>query len=155
MDVYLILTADFTTINQTLTFTVGYTIGAQLCGFVNITDDTTVENNETFLATFTSTDPAVEFLSGEPLQSIITIIDNDGKLMSKLLLIFLNFYCCFLFPQVVTVQWQLQAYNTSEESGSVNVCAVLSEPTERNISFMISTSSETASGKHKVLSGGT
>ena len=154
MDVYLILTADFTTSDQTLTFTVGDTIGAQLCGFVNITDDITVENNETFLATFTSTDPAVDFLSGEPLQSIVTIIDNDGKLMSELLLIFLNFYC-FLFAQVVTVQWQLQAYTTSEESGSVNVCAVLSEPTERNISFMISTSSETASGKHKVLSGGT
>ena len=56
----------------------GNTIGEERCGLVNINDDTTVENNETFISSFTTTDPVVEFVSGQPLQAIVTIIDNDG-----------------------------------------------------------------------------
>lgn len=72
-------TADFSPINQTLIFSTGGTTGDEQCGFVTITDDSTVENNETFLVFFTTNDPVVDFLSSQPQQSVVTIIDDDGK----------------------------------------------------------------------------
>ena len=75
---YLYNTADFSFSGQNLTFSTGDTIGEQQCGFANITDDSTVENNETFLVSFTTTDPVVEFASDQATQTEVTIIDNDG-----------------------------------------------------------------------------
>ena len=71
-------TADFSFSGQNLTFSTGDTIGEQQCGFANITDDSTVENNETFLVSFTTNDPVVEFASDQSTQTEVTITDNDG-----------------------------------------------------------------------------
>ena len=69
---------DFSLSNQTLVFIAGDTAGAQQCAFVDITDDIIVENNETFVISFATVDPAVEFLTD---QAAVTIIDDDGKSM--------------------------------------------------------------------------
>lgn len=71
-------TADFSFSEQNLTFSTGDTAGEQRCGFANITDDNTVENNESFLVSFTTSDHVVEFASDQSTQTEVTIIDNDG-----------------------------------------------------------------------------
>ena len=69
-------TVDVSLSNQTITFTAGDTAGAQRCGLISITDDSTVENNETFAVSYTATDPVVELMAD---QTPVTIIDNDSK----------------------------------------------------------------------------
>lgn len=48
------------------------------------------------------------------------------------------------------VQWQLQQYSSSEEDGFVNICAILSQPTERSVSFLITSAPGTASSKYNI-----
>lgn len=52
----------------------------------------------------------------------------------------------FYLPVVVMAELQLPVYSTNESAGSVNVCVVLSQSTERDVSLMITTASETAIG---------
>lgn len=54
-----------------------------------------------------------------------------------------------IFNSVVMVEWQLPGYIINEDVISVNVCAVLSQPAERNVDVMTTTASGTATGtKH-------
>lgn len=72
--------ADFNFTNQNnITFSTGDTVGEQQCVLVNITDDDTVEKNETFLVSFTTVDPVVVFASDQLSQTEVVIIDDDGK----------------------------------------------------------------------------
>ena len=61
-------------------------------------------------------------------------------------------YCIiFAFFSVVMVEWQLPAYIIHEENVSVNVCAILNQPAERNVNVIITTASGTATGKYMYL----
>ena len=138
----LIYTVDFSLSNQTITFTASDATGAQRCGLVTITDDSTVENNETFAVFFASMDPMVELVSD---QTTVTIIDNDSKSANNGVT---SLYCCL--PSclaVVMVQWQFPTYTGSENTGFVQVCAELSQLAEREITFMISSAPLTATGE--------
>ena len=75
-----IIAADFNFIDQNLTFTTGDTlIRGERCGSVEIIDDDTVENDETFAISFMTSDPVVEFSSSLLPQTIVNITDNDSK----------------------------------------------------------------------------
>lgn len=76
------LAIDFSVGDQTLTFSTGNTIGIERCGTANITDDSVVENNETFIVFFMTTDPVVEFVPDQSPQTLVTIIDNDGEIIA-------------------------------------------------------------------------
>ena len=41
-----------------------------------------VENNETFIVFFMTTDPVVEFVPDQSPQTLVTIIDNDGEIIA-------------------------------------------------------------------------
>ena len=56
-----------------------------------------------------------------------------------------------IFNSVVMVEWQLPGYIINEEVVSVNVCAVLSQPAERNVNVMITTASGTATGTNNLM----
>ena len=73
------IAADFNFTDQTLTFTSGDTIGGEQCGSIEIIDDDTVENDETFAISFMTSDPVVEFSSSLLPQTIVNITDNDSK----------------------------------------------------------------------------
>ena len=44
------------------------------------------------------------------------------------------------------MEWELPGYMINEESVSVNVCAILRQPAERNVDVMVTTASGTATG---------
>lgn len=144
---WLHIVGDFNFTNQTLTFSTGDTAGVNQCGLIDVIDDSTVENNEIFAISFTTSDSVVEFSSD---QTTVNITDNDSKsqILPHACIVHYITLSCF---SVVIMEWQRQAYIISEESVSVNVCAVLSQPTERNVNVMITTASGTATGKYEML----
>ena len=68
---------DYTRVNSLLNFTSGSSNNATKCQDIIISDDITIENNQTFTVTLSTTDPDV--LLGEYILTI-SIIDNDGQL---------------------------------------------------------------------------
>lgn len=141
------IAADFNFTNQTLAFSSGDTVGAEECGLIEVIDDDTVENDETFAISFMTSDPVVEFSSGLLPMTVVNITDNDSKsyILPHTILYVHALYSVFF--SVVVVEWQLPGYINSEEIVSVNVCAILSQPAERNVNVMVTTASGTATGK--------
>ena len=71
---------DFTTVTQTLIFTIGSNSGDTLCIDVAIYDDTIVETDQTFTVEIINTPLVV--VPGEQATTV-TIIDDDGMLYSN------------------------------------------------------------------------
>ena len=103
---------DFTTVTQTLIFTIGSNSGDTLCIDVAIHDDTIVETDQTFTVEIINTPLVV--VPGEQATTV-TIIDDDG-----MFLVILNaatdvyniMYICHHFPTL----------SAHDNSYSIQVC---------------------------------
>ena len=113
------------------------------CSPVVITNDEIVENNETFFVQLGSSDDAINIFVSS---ATVTITDDDCEychqdVAAAWVMLNILFLCT-----VVTVRLENTSYRTSEEFGTVTVCAVLEGLTERGLQVTLFTLSNTAAG---------
>lgn len=118
-------TLDFTPVNSELSFQPG--AKTRLCRTVNIENDTILEDEEYFFLNLFTTDSALYTDDGSSNSStvVVTITDDDS----------------------VSVSLLRDELAVEEESGSVDVCVVLTGDIEREVTVTLSTEEATANGK--------
>ena len=111
---------------------------------ITLLEDEILENNEEFTIFLSSAESNV--ITGP--QSTVTIKDNEGTgystLESKYHLYI--YYVCSLFSAVLSVNFSEPVYTVSEGGGQVEVCAVLTGQTARNVIVTIVAETDTALG---------
>ena len=154
--------SDFTPVlPMNLTFQPGT---VQHCIDINVTNDPILEAAEIFTVELTTTDPNVTL---SPRSAVVTIIRNDGRLIAvhtlcvlhysfhssgHQLIICHNLQLLTSFPTLdVVVNIEQPSYTVGEFESSLNVCAVLDRPAERNVTVTLATREEIARGIHKML----
>ena len=110
---------------------------------MDITNDEIVENDETFFVQLGSSDDAINISVSS---ATVTITDDDCEYCHQDVTAACVMLNVLFLSTVVTVRLENTSYSTSEEFGTVTVCAVLEGSTERNLQVTLSTMSNTASG---------
>ena len=123
---YMIGSSDFEPLsNSVLTFT-SSTLEQSVT--IKLIPDDVLENNETFLVSLMSDDPAVVL---SPNIATVTIRDNDCMLQ-------LYYFLFYIFTLVVVVKWDIADQHVNESVGQVDICFTLMGELERNIEVVAS-----------------
>ena len=136
----------------------------QRCIYINVTNDPILEAAEIFTVELTTTDPNVTL---SPRSAVVTIIRNDGRLIAVHTLCVLYYTFCSSghqliichnlqlltsFPTLdVVVNIEQPSYTIGEFENSLNVCAALDRPAERNVTVTLATREQIAKGIYKIL----
>ena len=136
----------------------------QRCIDINVTNDPILEAAEIFTVELTTTDPNVTL---SPRSAVVTIIGNDGRLIAVHTLCVLYYTFCSSghqliichnlqlltsFPTLdVVVNIEQPSYTIGEFENSLNVCAALDRPAERNVTVTLATREQIAKGIYKML----
>ena len=110
---------------------------------MDITNDEIVENDETFFVQLGSSDDAINISVSS---ATVTITDDDCEYCHQDVAAAWVMLNILFISTVGTVRLENISYSTSEEFGTVTVCAVLEGSTERDLQVTLSTMSNTAAG---------